>query len=186
MALGSTLYRFRVELADIDRSVYETLDLRVPCHPSETAERLVVRVLARAITHEEELEFGKGLSTTEEPALWNRSAQGQVRTWIDVGKPSAPRLHRANKQATRVVVITTKSENVLRKEWSGQTIYEAHTIELIHLPESLVTGLAENLARTQTWFVTIQDDNLSVADEAGTVVDGTLRRQALSSFLDSQ
>ena len=63
MAISSTLYRFQIELSDIDRGVYESLDWRVACHPSEDSERMVVRVLARAIAHEEGLEFGRGLRT---------------------------------------------------------------------------------------------------------------------------
>jgi len=63
MAISSTLYRFQIELSDIDRGVYESLDWRVACHPSEDSERMVVRVLARAIAHEEGLDFGRRLRT---------------------------------------------------------------------------------------------------------------------------
>ncbi|MBL4686632.1 MAG: YaeQ family protein, partial [Nannocystaceae bacterium] len=89
MALTATVHRFEIELADIDRGVYESLDLRVARHPSEDEARVVVRVLARAIAHEDGLEFGRGLSTVEDPALWTRTPTGEVATWIDVGLPSA-------------------------------------------------------------------------------------------------
>ena len=97
MGVRSTLYRFLVDFSDIDHGVYETLDLRAAQHPSLEEDRLVVRVLARAIAHEEGLEFGRGLSTPEDAGLIKMTITGQIGTWIDVGLPSAERLHRASK-----------------------------------------------------------------------------------------
>ena len=93
MALSSTLYRLRIELSDVDRGVYESLDLRVARHPSEGADRLVARVLAYALLYEPGLEFGKGLSDADEPALSTHDLTGQLTHWIDVGTPSADRIH---------------------------------------------------------------------------------------------
>jgi uncharacterized protein YaeQ len=184
MALSSTLYRFQIELADIDRGVYESLDLRVPCHPSEDAERLIVRVLARAIAHEEGLEFGRGLSNSEDPALWTQSAIGDVKTWIDVGMPGAERLHRASKRAERLRIFTHKLEVALRKEWSSRSIHKAESIELIQLPPALIRELAGQLDRNMSWYLTLQEDQLSVASGDGErSVEGTIERCSLSDFL---
>ncbi|MEM6991146.1 MAG: YaeQ family protein [Myxococcota bacterium] len=183
MALSATLHRFQIELADIDRGVYDSLDLRVARHPSEDAERVVVRVLARALAHEEGLEFGRGLSTVEDAALWTRSPHGEITTWIDVGIPAAERLHRASKRAGRVLVVTHKPEMALRQAWSSREIHRAEAIEVIQLDPSLVAAIADPLDRTESWYVTVQDGLLSVARDERSC-DGALRRSPLSHFVD--
>ena len=185
MALTSTMYRFALELADIDRGVYESLDLRVARHPSEDEERVVVRVLARAIAHEDGLEFGAGLSDVEDPALWSRSLTGDIETWIDVGIPTAERLHRAAKRAQRVLVFTHKSEAALLNEWSRRSVHRAEEIDVIRLPLELVRGLAGNLARKATWYVTLQEGVCSVADGKRNV-QGTIDRTSLADLLAAQ
>lgn len=167
MALPSTLRRFEVELADVDRGVYETLDLRVAQHPSEESVRLVVRVLARGLLHEEGLEFGKGLSTTEEPALWVKSLESgkggpNALLWVDVGAPAAERLHRASKHAERVAVVTDRDDAQLKRLWRGQKIHDKDRIEVIRLPLELVTALAERIERQVHWVVSINDGHMHV------------------------
>jgi len=164
LAKTATLYRFQIELSDIDRNVYESLDLRVAGHPSEDAERLVIRVLARVIFHEEGLEFGRGLSSAEDAALWTRTLHDQIATWIDVGCPSAERLHRASKAADRVVVVTDKGEAMLRKEWSSQPIHKSDEVSVVRLSVKFVMALTQCLKRNIQWYVTLQDGTLSVAD----------------------
>jgi len=161
MALSSLIRRFTIELADIDRGVYETLDFRLPQHPSETEVRVVTCVLARCLLEEPGLDFGAGLAFPDEPALWVRGANG-VGLWVDVGAPSVDRLHRANKRADRVVVVSGKPPELLRQSWVGGKIHKADTIEVWLLAESLVTPLAESLERRMDWVVTIHDGQLSV------------------------
>ena len=84
MALTSTIHRFQIQLSDVDRGVYESLDLRVAQHPSESAQRMLARVLAYALRHEEGIDFGRGLSTVEEPALWVKDLRGEVEDQIQV------------------------------------------------------------------------------------------------------
>lgn len=182
MAKTATLYRFQLELADIDRSVYESLDLRVAGHPSEDAERLVIRVLARAIAHEDELEFGRGLSNAEDPALWTRTSHGEISTWIDVGCPSAERLHRASKAAERVLVVTNKNDAMLRKEWSSHPIHKSDAIEVVRLPSKLVQDLTTLLQRNMQWYLTLQEGSISIAD-GDQNFDGVLERTSLAALL---
>ncbi len=182
MAKAATLYRFQIELSDIDRSVYETLDLRVACHPSEDAERLVVRVLARAIAHEEGLEFGRGLSNAEDAALWTRALHDQIATWIDVGCPGADRLHRASKAAGRVIVFTTKGDAMLRKEWSSQAIHHSEDIEVVRLSQSFVQELTTLLDRNVHWYLTLNEGTISVAD-GDKNFDETVERTTLAALI---
>ena len=182
MALPSTLYKFDINLSDIDRGIYESLELRVACHPSEERERLVLRVLARALAHEEDLEFGRGLSHTEDPALWTRSATGSILRWIDVGAPSADRLHRSSKRAKQVCIFTTKQVSILKKEWSSRKIHRSEMIEVIHIPHHSTQSLARGLGRKNEWYITVQDNLMNVT-YGETNESVLLERSDLETFL---
>ncbi len=184
MANTATIYRYQLELSDIDRGVYESMVLRVARHPSEDEERMVVRMLARAIAHEEGLEFGRGLSNVEDAALWTHAPTGEVATWIDVGLPAADRLHRANKHASKLLVFTHKSEASLRKEWSTRKIHRAETIQVYRLPPELVRDLAQDIARKMTWYVTIQGEVVSIADGERSV-EGTVEQISLANLISN-
>ncbi|MBV1861570.1 MAG: YaeQ family protein [Nannocystaceae bacterium] len=185
MALSATLHHFLIELSDIDRGVYESIELRVARHPSEDPSRVVIRVLARAIEHEAEMEFGRGLAEAEDPALWSRTPTGEVKTWIDVGVPSSDRLHRASKRSERVVVFTHKRRASLVQAWSSRKIHRAESIEVLQLDPALVDTLAESLERNVSWFVTIHEGLLSVAFGEQSV-QAQLIRGTLAAFLDAE
>src|ERR1700684_2608213 len=106
MALSSTMYVFAVRIADADRNVYESLTLRVAQHPSEAAEYLVTRVLAYCLEYTEGITFSKGLSDPGEAPIGERELNRALQSWIDIGAPEAPRLHKAGKAARRVAVYT--------------------------------------------------------------------------------
>ncbi len=182
MAQATTLLRVAVELADVDRGVYESLDLRVAQHPSESRGRVVVRVLARCLVHEEGLEFGRGLSNVDEPALWSHGPHGGVAHWVDIGAPSADRLHRASKLAERVSVVTDKDTQPLQKEWSSRAVHRAEEVQILELPPELVDALAEELGLDDAWVVSLVDAHLSVTCGAGSYA-GEIRRRPLSEFL---
>ena len=104
----ATLYRFRLDVSDVDRGFYEPLDLRVPMHPSETEDFLITRVLAYALNYESGMEFSRGLSTPDEPAISLPGDRGGLALWIDIGNPLARRIHKASKAADRVRIYTYK------------------------------------------------------------------------------
>src|SRR5262245_44730898 len=107
MALGSTIYHLTIELSDTDRSTYASLDLRLARHPSESSRYLLTRTLAYCLSYEEGICFSKGgLSSSEEPPVYVQDATGVLKAWIDVGAPSAKRLHKASKAAERVALFT--------------------------------------------------------------------------------
>jgi uncharacterized protein YaeQ len=170
MALQATVYHLRIDLADVDRGVYEALDLRVARHPSESMPFMLTRVLAYALLYEEGIAFGKGLSTTEEPALWIKDLQGTVQTWIEVGTPSADRLHKASKATPRVVVFTHNDPRLLREEAATRAIHKAEQIEVYAVDPSFLEQLAALTDRNARWallrndhvlFVTIGDETVS-------------------------
>ena len=95
MALKATVYKADLSISDLDRNYYHDHALTLAQHPSETDERMMVRLVAFALNASERLEFGKGLSNEEEPALWRKSLSGDVELWIDVGHPDERRLRKA-------------------------------------------------------------------------------------------
>lgn len=182
MALTATIRNFVVEVADIDRNIYETLEFKLAQHPSENTARVVVRVLARALAHEESLEFGRGLSNVEEPALWSKNATGQIELWIDVGAPSATRLHRASKQSKRVCVFSDKNTIGLKKEWGGQRIHQAEDIPLVMFSPAFTQSLAESIDRQNHWMVTITDGYLNVGYGEKSI-DCQLEKSSVGDFI---
>ena len=101
MALSATIYNFTIGLSDVDRGVYETLELKVAKHPSESDEYLVTRVLAYCLEYAEGIAFSRGLSSPDEPPIAVRDLTGVLKAWIEVGSPDAARLHKAGKAAPR-------------------------------------------------------------------------------------
>jgi uncharacterized protein YaeQ len=104
MALKPTIYKAQIELADSDRNCFESLSLTLAKHPSETLERMVVRLLAYCLSCTRGLEFTKGISTADEPDLWVHSDTGEIQNWIEVGHPETPRLRKACGRARQVSV----------------------------------------------------------------------------------
>src|SRR5947207_12784684 len=108
MALTATISNFDIELADTDRHVYESLALRVARHPSESEGYLVARLLAYLLQFTEGIEFSRGITDPDSPAIAVRDLTGSIKTWIDIGTPDAARLHKASKASERVVVYIHK------------------------------------------------------------------------------
>src|SRR6266542_1974252 len=163
MALTATIYNFDVELADSDRHVYESLALRVARHPSESEEYLVARLLAYLLEYSEGIEFSRGVSSPEEPAIVVRDLTGAIRTWIDVGTPDAARLHKASKTASRVAVYTHKDPAQFLKQLAGAKIHRAETLELYALDRALVSQLVARLDRRVAFSLSINDRELYVS-----------------------
>lgn len=106
MALKSTIFKVELQIADLDRNYYQNHTLTVARHPSETDERMMVRVLAFAMHADPALAFGKGLSSEDEPDLWRKDLTGAIELWIDVGLPDEKRIRRACGRSQQVVVLT--------------------------------------------------------------------------------
>lgn len=178
MALTSTIYQFDVELSDADRGVYETLALRVARHPSESEEFLVTRVLAYALEFVEGLEFGKGLSEPDEPALAVRDLTGAMRAWIEVGQPDARRLHKASKSVPRVAVYTHKDPAILLRLLEGEKIHRAEHVEVRSVDRALVAAIVARLERRMSFTLSVTDGHIYVALGDDTF-DGTVERLSL-------
>src|SRR4051812_15158853 len=117
MALPSTIYRAALQLSDTDRGIYETLQFTLARHPSETAERLVLRLLAYAVCYSPELAFTKGVGAGDEPDLWVKGADDRTALWVEVGTPEPERLLKAARHAGRVVLVAAAAN---RYRWDEQ------------------------------------------------------------------
>src|SRR5262245_49827081 len=175
MALTATIYNFRIELADSDREVYESLALRVARHPSESEEYLLTRVLAYALEFTEGIEFSRGLSEPDEPAISVRDLTGAVRSWIDIGTPDAGRLHKAGKAATRAAVYTHKDPAQLIGRLAGERIHRAETLEVYAIDRGLVSALAARLQRRMAFNLAVNDRSLYLSIGADTLIGSVSR-----------
>lgn len=178
MAQTATLHNVRIALNDSDRGVYETLDLRVARHPSETLPYLLTRTLAYCLLWEPEIAFSKGLSTVDEPPVWVKTLDGRVTLWVEVGHPSADRLHKASKLSERVVVCTAHNPSVLRKTLAGERIHRVEQLELIALPPQLITALEPKVERRMDWDVVLTGGQLYVT-AGGETFEGQVDRGPL-------
>ncbi|HUP47050.1 MAG TPA: YaeQ family protein [Thermoanaerobaculia bacterium] len=147
MALTSTIYNINLELSDVDRALYETADLRLAMHPSETAEYMATRVLAWCLEWSEGIEFTAGLSSGEEPAIVVRDLTGRIMSWIEVGMPDADRLHRASKLADRVAVYTHRDLRSVLGQLDKRKIHRAADIPIYSFDRGFIESVASKLDR---------------------------------------
>jgi uncharacterized protein YaeQ len=178
MALTATIYNVDVELADADRHVYESLALRLARHPSESEEYLVARLLAYLLEYREGIEFSRGVSTPEEPAVLVRNLTGAIDTWVEVGTPDAARLHKASKAVPRVVVYTHKDPAQVLRRLAGERIHNAGNLAIYALDRVLVAELVARLERRIGFSLTVSGGELYVAIGSD-MIQGTVTRLQL-------
>ena len=163
MAQASTIYSVTIDLADLDRGVFETLDLRVARHPSETAEYMLVRLLAYCLEYQEGIALTEGLSSGDEPALVVRDLTGQMTAWIEVGLPDAARLHRGSKLAGRAAVYTHRDARQLLSQLSGAKIHRAGDIPIRAFDRVAIEEVAALIERRASLAVSVSGGEVVVA-----------------------
>jgi uncharacterized protein YaeQ len=178
MALSATVYHIQIELSDVDRGVYQSLDLRVARHPSESMPYLLTRVIAYALLFEEGIAFSKGLSTTDEPPVWVKDLQGNLRVWVELGTPSAERLHKVSKASPRVVVFTQHDPRLLIREAQSRPIHKAEQIEVYALEPAFLDRLGALTERNAHWTL-LRNDGLLYVTVGDETVSSTVTRHAL-------
>ena len=175
MALGATIYNFDIDLSDTNRNIYESLSLRLARHPSESEEYLVARLLAYLLEFTEGIEFSRGVSDPDVPAIAVRDLTGAMKTWIDIGTPDAPRLHKASKTAARVVVYTHKDPAQFLKQLAGERIHNSEALELYAFDRALVAALVARLERRVAFSLSVTDQELYLSIGADNLT-GTVQR----------
>lgn len=160
MALQSTPYKADISLTDLDRGVYETLRLTVARHPSETEERLAVRLLAYVLWYGEQIAFGRGLSDVDEPALWEKSLDGRVLHWIEVGQPDAERITWCSRRCERFSLLAYGNLRV----WQTKVLDSVRSLKNINVaavPQEPLESLSRDLPRSINWTVMISEGTCS-------------------------
>jgi len=173
MAAGAVIHTFQVQLADVDRGIYDELALRVARHPSETDAYMMTRVLAYCLEWEEGITFSEGISATDEPAVLVRDLTGRILVWIEVGAPDAARLHHGSKSAERTVVYTHRDPAKLLPQWAGKKIHRADEITLHSFGPGFINEVAAHLGRRTELSLSVTERQLYLE------LDGTTLSSAI-------
>ncbi|WP_433602967.1 YaeQ family protein [Nocardia sp. CA-135953] len=179
MALSATLHNFAVQLADVDRGVYQELELRVARHPSETAEFMLTRLLAYCLEYEEGIAFSdSGVSSTDEPAVLVRDLTGRLTAWIEVGAPDADRVHRGSKSAERVAIYTHRDPAKVLAQLTGKRVHRAEAIPLYSFDRDFIDAAVAAIERRNTVTVSITE-RLLYLDLNGTNLSTSVEERRL-------
>jgi uncharacterized protein YaeQ len=163
LAQTATIYNVTIDLSDLDRGVFETLELRVARHPSETAEYMLVRLMAYCLEYEEGIALTEGVSSGDEPALVVRDLTGRVTAWIEVGLPDAARLHRGSKLAGRAAVYTHRDVRQLLAQLAGAKIHRAGEIPIRAFDRIVIDEVAALIDRRASLAVSVSGGDLLIA-----------------------
>ncbi len=179
MALNSTIYKVELQISDMDRHYYATHALTLARHPSETEERLMARLLAFALYADDRLEFGKGISDEDQPALWRKAYTDEIELWIEVGQPDETRIRKACGRSRQVVVINYGG-NAADIWWSkvANTLSRSKNLTVLDIPASTISELTELLQRGMRLQCLIQDGQLQVMNDADAVAVDPVKRMA--------
>jgi uncharacterized protein YaeQ len=175
MALPPTIHKASINLADLDRQVYQQFSLTVARHPSETAERMVARLLAYALCFEDGLSFTKGICAGDEPDLWCKGADGRITLWIEVGLPDPERLLKASRHVERSVLLLVGSG---RRRWEASHLARLSAVanlELLAVDQPFIDQLVARLERGIAWDITVTEGTIYL-EVAGTTLEGQLTR----------
>ena len=163
MAHPSTLYRFRIDLSDIDRGVYTRLDFRTAMHPSESETFFMTRVLAYALNSQADLQFSKeGLGDPDAPCISVMEADGACPLWIEIGNPSTKKLHKATKTSTKVKIYTYKNPDHLIADLNAAKVYQPERMELFSFSDDLLNALSATLVRDNSWNLIHNEGTLMI------------------------
>jgi uncharacterized protein YaeQ len=179
MATGATIYTFGIELSDTDRNVYQSLELRVARHPSETAPFMLVRVLAYCLEWQDGIALSAGIAATDEPAVLARDLTGRITAWIEVGAPDAERLHRGSKQAPRCAVYTHRDPAPLIAQLAGEKIHRAADIPLYSFERAFLDEASAALGRRAKLALSVTGRHLYL-DVDGTSFSSPIQESSLA------
>lgn len=167
MAINSTIFKAELQVTDTDRDYYEQHKLTLARHPSETDERMMVRMLVFAINAGPALEFAGGISTEDTPALWVKNLLGEIQHWIEIGHPDEKRIRKACARS-REVTIYTYGQGRSKPWWQSikNDLTRFDNLSVIFLPDDQIRHLPAMAKRTMQLYATIQDQQITFGDDA--------------------
>ncbi len=170
MALKPTIYKIALQLANSDRAHYAEAGLTIARHPSETTDRLMARLLGFALNHSKDLEFTRGLSTSDEPEIWQHSRDGRIEHWIELGQPEEPRLRKALSRAERISVYSYGASTPTWWKKHGDAIGALPRTEVWQLPWDEISTLGAALTRNAQISISVSGGHV-YAEVEGTTAD---------------
>jgi len=176
MAIKATIYKADLSIADMDRNYYHEHSLTIARHPSETDERVMIRVLAYALHADPALAFTKDLFDVDEPALWLKDLTGAIDLWIEVGQPDEKRLLKAAGRAEKVIVYSYSATSNIWFKGIANKIERAKNVSVINIPADISAQLEKMASRSMALQCTIQDGQVWLTDGTDTVL---VEREAL-------
>ncbi|MBC3916379.1 YaeQ family protein [Undibacterium sp. CY18W] len=172
MALKSIIYKADLNISDMDRGYYADHNLTIARHPSETDERMMIRVLAFAIHAAERLEFGKGISDTEEPDIWLKDYTDAIQLWVEVGQPDDRRLLKACGRSEQVIVYSFASASDIWWKAMNSRLDRAKNLRVMNIPSEQSQALEKLAQRNMQLQCTIQDGQIWMsAGDASVQID---------------
>ncbi|MGA8864331.1 MAG: YaeQ family protein [Gallionella sp.] len=169
MAIKATVFKVALQIADMDLHYYADHALTLARHPSETDERMMVRLIAFALFANDALQFGKGLSSDEEPDLWRKDLTGAIERWIEVGLPDERVIRKASGRAKQVVVVSYGRAADIWWNENRDKLQRLHNVTVIRLASASTMALAALASRTMQLQCTIQEDHIMVTSDAGMI-----------------
>ena len=169
MALKATIYKAELQLADMDRNHYEDLALTIARHPSETDERMMVRVLMYALYAQEGIALTKGLFDVDEPEIWVKDLTGAIKLWIDIGQPDEARLRKACGRAAQVVVVCHASSCDVWWKQIEARLARLRNLTVLRVPAETAQALGALAERTMRLQCLVQDGAIALSTDAAAV-----------------
>jgi len=180
MAIKSTVFKARLQVTDMDRNYYEEHVLTLARHPSETDERMMVRLLAFALNASDSLQFTRGLSSDDEPDIWQKSLSDEIELWIDLGQPDEKRIRKACGRARRVIIYTYQ-QTAGNAWWEQQCnkLTRFDNLSVMVIPEQAVSAIGKMAERAMQLQCTIQDAQLWFSNgEQAVEISPEIRKRA--------
>jgi uncharacterized protein YaeQ len=170
MALKATIYKADLQIADMDRHYYQEHGLTIARHPSETDERVMIRVLAFALHASEALAFTKGLFDTDEPDLWEKDLTGAIKTWIEIGQPDEKRIAKACGRSEKVFVYSYSAASHVWFKGLANKLGRLQNLTIVNIPAETSAALEKLAKRGMQLQCTVQDGQVWITDGADTVL----------------
>jgi len=169
MAIKATVFKAALQIADMDRHYYADHALTLARHPSETDERMMVRLLAFALFADDALTFGKGMSSDDEPDLWHKDLTGEIKRWIEVGLPDERAIRKACGRADQVVVLSYGRAADIWWNENRDKLQRQNNLTVLKLPSVTTLALAALASRTMQLQCTIQEGHIMMTSDAGMI-----------------
>ncbi|MEO6138175.1 MAG: YaeQ family protein [Luteimonas sp.] len=170
MALKATVHKVELQVSDMDRHYYASHNLTLAQHPSETEQRLMVRLLAFALFADERLEYGRGLSDEEDPDVWRRDYTGDIEQWIDLGQPDESRIKKACGRAQQVILVNYNG-NASDIWWNkvAPTLTRIKNLTVIDIDPVSVDAISTLLQRSMRLTAMIQDGEVQLMSDTANI-----------------